>query len=244
MNTRATTFVAAALLVLAPMASWAQLVPYTQSFESLNAADPNALLADGWNAYVNIFDQNHNYQYGYGFAAPNGGNAASAIVSGQGGAAQGNQQLSVYSNYNDNVQGNGWFVEMNVYEQQNIGAGDVGKTAYFQFDAKHGDWSAALHNPTAAAFIKTLNPAAGYATTNFITVDMTSIPQVWGTYSLVIPIDAGLAGQVLQFGFMDTATYYDPTVVFYDNILFAPDMATRATNASWGQVKATYHDAR
>jgi len=240
MNTRATTFLAAAFMVLAPVASWAQLVPYTQNFETLNAADPNALLADGWYAYVNVYDGSHNYQYGYGFAAPNGGNAASAIVTGQGGASQGNQQLSVYSNYNDNVQGNGWYVEMNVYQQQNIGPGDIGKVALFRFDGKRGDWSAAQHSPTAAAFIKTLNPAAGWATTHFITFDMTSLPSVWGTYSLSLALDPSLAGQVLQFGFMDTCTYYDPTVVFYDNIQFAPDAATPARSTTWGKLKAAY----
>jgi hypothetical protein len=33
-------------------------------------------------------------------------------------------------------------------------------------------------------------------------------------------IDAGLVGQVLQFGFLSTATNFEPTAVFYDNVSF------------------------
>jgi hypothetical protein len=239
MNTKLTTLLVAAVLCFTPLVSHAQLATYTQTFESMNMADPNALLADGWNAYVNDFDGAHNYMYGYGFQAPNGGNAASAIVTGQGGAGQGLQQLSVYSNYNDNNSATG-YVEMNVYKEQTIGAADVGKTVLFRFDAKHGNWAGAAHAPTAAAFIKTLNPAAGYATTHFVTTDMTTVPETWGTYAVTFTIDPTLVGQILQFGFMDTQTGYDPTVIFYDNILFAPDQAVPAGTTSWGKVKGMY----
>ena len=240
MNSRVTTLLVAALLCLVPIASHAQLAPYSQNFESLNMADPNALLSNGWNAFVNDFDGAHNDLFGYGFAAPNGGNAASAIVTGQGGAAQGNLQLSIYSNYNDNNAATG-FVETNVYQQQTIGNADVGKTVLFRFDAKHGNWAGAQHGPTAAAFIKTLDPAQGYLTTHFLTTDMTTVPETWGTYSVTLTIDPTLVGQLLQFGFMDTQTGYDPTVIFYDNIQFAPDQATPVNHTSWGMVKSLYH---
>jgi hypothetical protein len=238
MRLRATTLLAAAFLFLAPAASRAALAPYTQNFESLNAADPNVLCAEGWNAYVNIFGPPHVFFYGYGFCAPNGGNAACAVVNGQGGPLQAVQQMSVYSNYDDNQHANGNFVEMNVYREQMIGPGDAGKTVYFQFDSKHGNWTGG--STTAGAFIKTLNPAAGYATTNFVLTDLTAIPQSWGTYSVSFTIDPGLVGQLLQFGFMDTATHYDPTVLFYDNILFAPDIATPSKSKSWGSLKMQY----
>ena len=51
---------------------------------------------------------------------------------------------------------------------------------------------------TAAAFIKTLNPAAGWALTNFVTVDMTAIPSTWAGYSVSLTIDASLVGQVFR----------------------------------------------
>jgi hypothetical protein len=243
MNSRATTFLAAAFLCLAPTAGRAQLASYSQDFETLVQSDPAALSNDGWWVFGNVFSPDHStYYYGYGpFPAPNGGPGFSAIDVGQGGADQGAQQLSVYSDYNNDDHADGNQIEANVYHEQTIGAGDVGHTALFQFDAKLGNLVAPS---TALAFIKTLNPAAGYALTNFITVDMTAIPATWGTYSIPIPIDAGLVSQLLQFGFMNTTTHYVPSGVFYDNIRFLPDAATPARSESWGRIKALYRGAR
>jgi hypothetical protein len=240
MSSRTTTFLAAAFLCLAPAAGWAQLSAYTQDFESLVQADPAALSNDGWVVYGNVFDPTHTiYYYGYGpFPAPNPGGGFSALVSGQGGPGQGNQQLSIYNDYNNGDHAVGNLIEANVYHEQTIGAGDVGNTVLFQFDAKHGAWSGG--STVAAAFLKTLNPAAGYVTTNFVTADMTSIPESWGTYSVVLPIDAGLVGQLLQFGFVSTATHYDPSGVFYDNINFSPTGPTPVRNESWGRIKVLY----
>jgi hypothetical protein len=240
MSSRATTFLAAAFLCLAPTAGRAQLSAYTQDFEGLVLADPSALSNDGWVVFGNVFDPTHTiYYYGYGpFPAPNPGGGFSALVTGQGGPAQGSQQLSIYSDYNNADHGNGNLIESNVYHEQTIGAGDVGNTVLFQFDAKHGNWSGG--STTAAAFLKTLNPAAGYATTNFVTTDMTGVPQSWGSYSVMLPIDAGLVGQLLQFGFVNTATNSDPSVVFYDNINLFPSAATPARSESWGRIKVMY----
>jgi hypothetical protein len=49
---------------------------------------------------------------------------------------------------------------------------------------------------------------------------MTSIPTTWGGYYLGISIDASLEGQALQFGFLNTATNYEGSGVFYDNVSF------------------------
>jgi hypothetical protein len=108
----------------------------------------------------------------------------------------------------------------------------------FQFDAKHGNWSGG--SAVAAAFIKTLDPAAGYATTNYVIADMTTVPQTWNTYGVSLAITPALAGQLLQAGFVSTATHYDPSVVFYNNILFAPDQATPTAGVSWGRIKSLY----
>jgi hypothetical protein len=244
MNSRATTLLAIAFLCLAPGPSRAQLTPYVQDFESLGQADPGALSGDGWVVFGNVFDPTHtNYLYGYGpFPAPNPGGGFSALVSGQGGAGQGNQQLSVYSDYQNGDHANGNQIESNVYREQTIGAGDVGHTVLFRFDAKHGEWSGG--GTTAAAFLKTLDPSAGYATTNFVTTDMTGAPQSWGTYSVMLMIGPGLVGQLLQFGFTNTATLYNPSVVFYDNIQFSPDAPTSSRSESWGRIKTLYRGTR
>jgi hypothetical protein len=232
MRIRVTTILAAAFLCLAPAASRADLLFYSQDFESLGQADLNALANDGWNVYGNVFDSAMVYIYGYGaFPAPNnpGAPAFCVIVSGEGGATQGLQQLSVFSDYENTLHGAGDWIESNVFQEQTVGAADVGATWYFEFDAKHGDWSTAQHNPTAAAFIKTIDSNHGYALTNFIPLDMTSIAATWNRYSLSIVIDASLVGQLLQFGFLNTATHYDPTAIFYDNVVFSQTSSVGVT---------------
>lgn len=240
MHSRATTILAAILLLcLAPVASWAALSSYSQSFEGLVQSDPAALSNDGWLVFGNVFSPDHStYFYGYGpFPAPNGGAGFSAIASGEGGAGQGNQQFSVYNDYNNGDHNNGNLIEANVYHEQTVAAADVGKTCVFQFDAKRGNIAGAT---TAVAFIKTLNPAAGWAMTHFVTVDMTAVPASWGTYTITLPIDASLEGQILQFGFASTGTHYEGSGVFYDNIGFTPDQATPAQASTWSRVKALY----
>ena len=219
---RATKVLVAGLLLLVPVASQAALTSYAQNFETLIMADPAALTNDGWVVYGNVFTPTHTYLYGYGaFPAPNGGTAFCSIDAGQGGLGQGAQQLSVYSDYNNGDHANGNLVESNVYHEQTVALADVGNMWTFQFDGKLGN----LVSPsTALAFIKTLNPAAGYATTNFLNLDMTAAPATWNTYRISITIDASLVGQLLQFGFANTTTNYIGSGVFYDNITFAKEV--------------------
>ena len=244
MSLRATTILAAALLCLAPVASQADLATYVQDFEGMVLADPAALSGDGWLVYGNVFSPDHTaWYYGYGpYPAPNGGNGFSALVSDQGGPLQGVQQLSIYNDYNNTTEHEaGNLVEANVYREQTVGAADVGKTCVFRFDAKHGVWPNPIRGtPTALAFIKTLNPNAGWAMTNFVTVDMTSVPETWAAYEIQLAIDASLAGQILQIGFASTATEFDPTVIFYDNISFFPDQAVPVGKTTWGALKSLY----
>jgi hypothetical protein len=217
---RARTFLAAALLVAAPAVAHAALSAYSQNFEGLLATSPSALSGNGWVVYGNVYTPAHVYMYGYGtFPAPNTGLAWSAVAVGQGGAEQGAQQLSVYSDYQNTDHAAGNLVESNVFREQTIAAGDLNTVWTFQFDAKLGNL---LAPSTALAFIKTINPAAGYATTNFITVDMTAIPSTWGTYALSIALTApALVGQIMQIGFSNTTTNYVASGVFYDNIVWS-----------------------
>ncbi len=214
---RVTPALAAAFLVLTAVAGHAALLPYTQNFETLVQTDPAALANDGWVVYGNVFSPDHStYLYGYGpFPAPNPGGGFCAIDVGQGGAQQGAQQLSVYSDYNNGDHANGNLIESNVYHEQAIVAGDVGVRWTFQFDAKLGNLA---FPSTALAFVKTLDPAHGYATTNFRWVDMTAIPATWNTYTISLVIAPGLVGQLAQFGFANTATRYESSGIYYDNV--------------------------
>jgi hypothetical protein len=237
MKNRATAICALALLIFLIPAASPALQFYSQNFEGLSQADPDALANDGWLVFGNVFGPDWVYWYGYGpYPAPNGTGAFCQIATGEGGAAQGAQQLVVFSDYLNADHGNGAHIESNVFQEQTIDAGNVGQTWIFIFDAKLGNLEG---SSTALAFIKTLDPGAGYATTNFITADMTSIPTTWSTYFLSILIDPGLEGQILQIGFSNTATNYEGSGVFYDNIRFGTETVP-TEEASWGSVKNLY----
>jgi hypothetical protein len=225
-----------AIAILIASSPGLALQPYSQNFEGLVQSDPDALANDGWLVFGNVFAPDMTYLYGYGpFPAPNGTGAFCDIVTGQGGPEQGSQQLVVYSDYNNGDQATD-LIESNVYQEQTIDAGNVGQRWHFEFQAKLGDIAG---TSTALAFIKTLDPNNGYATTNFITADMTSIPTTWSTYVLHIDIDASLEGQLLQIGFANTTTNYQPSGIFYDNVdFYSGPVATEQT--SWGNVKSLY----
>lgn len=191
---------------------------YRQDFEDLDAGDGAALADDGWLVFGNVFSgTTGGYLYGYGtFPAPNGGPAFSAIVSGEGGAAQGARQLVAYSDYNNGNHGSGNVVEANLFRERTITTADVGRTVTFAFDARRGDLAGAT---TAMAFVKTLDPNAGYATTRLVTQVTTAIPTTWARYEIALAIDAGLVGQVLQYGFASRATNYAASGVLYDNLM-------------------------
>uniref|UniRef100_A0A832I593 FlgD/Vpr Ig-like domain-containing protein n=1 Tax=Eiseniibacteriota bacterium TaxID=2212470 RepID=A0A832I593_UNCEI len=230
MKLRATTLLAAALALAAPATGRAALTAYTEDFESLVQADPFALGNAGWLVFGNVSTPGGTYLYGYGpFPAPNGGSAFCSIDVGQGGVEQGAQQLSVYSDYNNADHANGNWIESNVFLEQTISAAEVGQTWVFAFDAKLGNL---LPPSTALAFIKTLNPAAGYALTNFLTVNTTAIPVTWNRYTISIQITPDLVGQILQTGFANTATNYVSSGVYYDNLTWGQQTQTDAPGAS------------
>jgi len=216
-NRAISSLVAIAALSLLPAASFA-LESYDQNFEGLLQSSPTALAEDGWLVYGNVFTPDTTYIYGYGpFPAPNHSLAFCQIVLGQGGPEQGEQVLSVFSDYENGDHAVGNLIESNVYQEQVIDAADVGSIWRFAFQRKRGNITGAT---TAKAFIKTLDPGAGYQMTNFITKDMTTIPETWAADTLEIAIDVTLVDQLLQIGFMNTATYYEASGIFYDNLAF------------------------
>lgn len=219
MRFRSTPAVVAALLIcLIPTASSAQLASYTQDFENLIQTDIAALANDGWFVWGNVFGPDGTtYLYGYGSTAPNDGAAFCQIDINQGGVDQGFQQLVAFSDYLNTDHAVGNLIESNTYREQVVGAEDVDRRWVFSFEAKLGNIEGAS---TAAAFIKTLDPNAGYALTNFKSLDMTSTPVTWTGYEITIDIDASLVGQLLQIGFMNTASNYEGAGIFYDNISF------------------------
>jgi len=230
MKSKVTTIVAAvALIGLAPGAALA-LTPYLQNFESMPLPSVGGLLGDGWLVYGNAYTPAMVWMYGYGpFPAPNDGAAFCATATGEGGDEQGLRQLSVYGDYNNQAQQAGNWIEANVFKEQTITADDVGDTWVFAFNAKRGNIGGLS---TAAAFIKTIDPANGYSMSNYVTADMTSIPTTWGGYQVSLTIDAGLVGQLLQFGFTNLVTLFQSSGIFYDNVDFHLDDSTAAPAAA------------
>ncbi len=204
---------------------------YEQDFESLDDMSATALTDDGWQFFANVYDGSDVFKFPYGpFGAPNAtvsptDTFISAVVSGEGDVPQGTQQLSVFNDYNccgPGVTDEGHFngtdkVEINVFQERTIVADDIGKTLTFSFDAKRGNIEGAT---TALAFIKTLDPNANFATTNNIPEPMTGIPATWGGFMVSLDLtDPLLEGQILQIGFVSTASDFEGSGIFYDNLV-------------------------
>jgi hypothetical protein len=223
MKIRSKCWLAAGLLC-ASLGSQAAVTPYSQNFEALAqaAAFPGsnpALSDDGWLAFVNLYNPQGGWLGGYGFAAPNGEWGVSGVFGGQGGPAQGEKQLSVYSDYgNQAAHTAGTLVQTNVYQVRTIAAADIGTTWLFNFDAKLFNLAAPS---TAQAFIETRDPANGFQLTGSYVVDLSGIGPTWTGYTLPFTIAAGV-GQLLQFGFANTATLNQPSTVLYDNVSLMP----------------------
>jgi len=218
------------ILVGATLSMNGQISAFDEDFELMNlpaAGDPSLSNA-GWLVGANVFSSGGVFEYNYfAFPAPNEGAAFSAIATGEGGVDQGSQQLSVFSDYNNVDHAAGKLINALVFQEFNVSAGNVGEIWQFQFDAKMGNLEGAS---TAEAFVKTIDPNNGFAETNLITESMTAIPATWGTYSMSLPIDAGLVGQIFQVGFASTATNYEGSGVFYDNVSLSivPEPSTYA----------------
>lgn len=221
---------------------------YSQDFEGLtaNAAPETAgasdLDNDGWkvagNVYLGETSENEYpgaWEYFYGwFEAPNVNEAFVSVATGDDTKNDsGVNYLNVFSDYQNQDHPNK-VIESFTARIYTISADDIGKVLTFSFDAKRpeaaddgfgGDTSPAVGNGcttpcTAGAFIKTIDAHDGYATTNYISEDMSNISQSeWTSYTLTIDLsDPLLEEQALQVGFENRTDNYNNTGVYYDNI--------------------------
>lgn len=192
-------------------------IEFSSDFEELDAASSSALTDASWTAYANVYTSGGVYSYGYSTKPPNGGSGFWGVTTDQAGPEQGVQSLAVYSDYyNQAAQTAGQLVEANVFQQFPIFAEDSG-TYEFRFDAKAGN----LASPSKAqAFIKVLDPSAGYATVAMATLDTSALPAIWGTYSMQLALDESMEDMILQFGFSATASQNVGSGGIYDNVSF------------------------
>ena len=208
-------------------------VVYEQNFEQLDIA--GGVIGDSWFFFNNVFDAGDNLLFSYNNPLQLAPNATidpdnifiSALVDDQGNGEQGTQQLSVFSDYNCCQPSSGHIngtdkVEVNVLRDvftagDPIAAGDIGKTVTFAFQAKRGNIEAPT---TALGYIKTLDPSANFAQTNFVIAETTNVGTDWTPLTVSLPLtDAALVGQVLQIGFQNTASDFASSGVFYDNVV-------------------------
>ncbi len=200
------------------------LASYAQDFEGLDAAEGTALAADGWKVFTNVFNPDGSYAYGYGvFDAPNGGPGWSAIQVGAGGLYQGDQALSVYSDYGNADHGSGMLIDALVFQEQEIGPGDVGETWRMRFDQLQSP-PISPGSTTTRAFIKVLRQSdLSFAELYLSEFDTTLASQMaWSSAALDITLEPAWEGELLQFGFASVATNYEDSGRFYDNIDWAP----------------------
>lgn len=234
--------------------SSAQVTAFSHDFEGLGLEDLGTDISDlGWQVAGQAFDGSSPFpglfSYFYGlFPAPNGGPGFSSIATGDAtSGGVGTQYLNVYNDYNNTGEHDTGVSVVNalVLQEFTITAADIGAVITFSFDAKRpdfvddgfgGDASPAVGaNCTvpciASAFLKTLDPNAGFAATNLLEEDMSAISQsTWGAYSFTLDLsDPLLVGQVLQMGFENTTTSYNNTGVYYDNVNLVVNSAPPAT---------------
>ena len=195
--------------------------PYAQDFDGLDINNGDALSNEGWIVFANVFDPAGGYLYGYGtFPAPNPGIGFSAITDTQQAADQGSQSLVVYSDYNNGDHGNGNYIEASVFREQTVQAANIGQSAIFSFDVKKSDFVGnGQGDAQMYAFLKVLDPSAGFATIRETRLDVTDNSiRNWENATLTMTLDPGTEGKIFQMGFGSYASNYDDTGVLYDNI--------------------------
>ena len=222
----------------------AALATYTQNFEDMTPnqgySDPtipfvNDLDADGWQIYGIVYDTNPytgpaNRVGEYGpFPAANGEpGSIQGVATGQGGPTQGDVVLAKYTDYNNQDGLATGYVAASTYQEQQIGAEDVGSTWRFSYDAKKGNIEA---DSSALAYILTQDFTEGSEI--FLSNDSTNLPVEWGRYFIDLLITPELVGDNLSFGFVATATGNNGSGVFYDNLEFAQVSQVPVPAAVW-----------
>lgn len=243
----------ACTLVAAVFAGSAQadLSSYSQDFEAMATAASNAgnadLSADGWQingiAWLGDVDDASTFQYFYGnFPANNADGAQfSGIVDAQGGATQGNRHLNVFSDYNNadaHANATSW-VETRIFQEQTIGAPDVGQTYSLNFDYKRNfengtDDFGPSGSTEAFAFVRVLDSIGGsFATIEEQTFETTGAAlSAWNNGTVNFTIDAAYDGQLLQFGMKTHAEDFNGSGVLYDNVGFNVSAVPEPTSAA------------
>jgi hypothetical protein len=223
-------FAGIVLAGLIPGRASAALTSYFQDFESLDRTDPSALANDGWL----LFAAGINGAPGFGnfgagpFAPPNNITAPSisviSDVASGGSPPAGNQGLVFFSDYGSPLHSDPADprdLVLSLFQERTISATDIGSTVTFSWLAD-GNAAPPTGDALTEAFLLTLDPGAGFAATNNLAFDTTATADgALASNSLTLALsDPALVGQILQFGFRNTASDFEGSAVDYDNVSF------------------------
>ena len=213
------------VLLLGSNAS-AQLTNFSEDFEGLDRTSPTALSDAGWQGAASGLTPSGGFQFFAGFVAPNNIDAPQLSVvsdTASGGAPPvGNQGLVVFSDYNSDIHsGNPAFslLIINIFQERTIAADDIGNTIEFSWIAD-GNPAPPTGDTITEAFLLTLDPNDNFNATNDLAFDTTTTADgALAMNSLTLDLtDPQLEGQILQFGFRNTAGGFNGSAVDYDNV--------------------------
>lgn len=217
-------------------ASHGQVSDFSIDFEApgFNAADTGAIGAAGFDFFFSSsgggapgFPDFNGFQAG----APSltSGSSASILTTAFApDAIAGSQSLVFFADVNSglwqddpNVNADPRVLSLNVFQQQNITAADIGKVVTYDFLFSGAPAAVNTDSSTVVeAFMVTLDPNANFAATNEVAFDLSVAAQgqvLSGSLTLDLSAPA-LDGQILQFGFRNSfADGQNPAVVL-DNL--------------------------
>ncbi len=200
----------------------AQSINFSDDFEAYVFPPDGGLLGGGWLVGANVWNDPNRASFAYNyfaFDAPNG-NGAFTTTDSDGG----NIVFNTFSDYNNGDHGNGLWIDARIFNQANIMTEDIDLCYRFTFDhqlSPNGTPDAAGDANIAelAAWIAVLDPVT-FAQVYFDSFD-TSTAASFTTSSIDVTIDPAWDGFIIQWGFLNYATGFAPTGVWYDNVSFA-----------------------
>jgi hypothetical protein len=242
MSSRIARSLAMLFLFFAPATGRAasQYIVMSKDFETLSPTDPSALAGDGLQAFANVYSPDHStLLYSYSLLAPNnaGGFCGVEVIPDTPG--HGVQDLLVFSDYNNGDQPNGRQIESMVFWPLYFGSAASGPMP-FRFDARRGD----LTPPSSAcAFIGVIENTGPYSgdwvVRQIATLDLSSIPTTFDTYTIPFSLPPSLLPGYVVFGFANTAANHAASGMSYDNISIGDELSP-ARASSWGRLKSLY----
>jgi len=175
---------------------------------------------NGWSAYINAFEVDCATTLGYGYAYYAIGTQVAQIATGEE-----SKVVNVFSNYDDanlrsgdDASDPGICIETNFYRESTLTADQIG-TYTFSYLVEEPPADAdgnSLTGTNVSGFIKVLDPQAGFANIGGIA----PVPSEPGTQSISITLTEEMVGKLLQYGFTTVAANFEPSGMYYDNLVF------------------------